>query len=416
MSSKEIFAVLEIADHEIRLVVAELHQSKLNVMKVEKVETSGIHQFKIVDESAIIHAIQKAVSNASRLIGASIKKVILVMPSYNMNRYNKRFTIPTETGKVEYNDVNKAIRQAYNMEIDETSEIVNLMITRYHINGYATRRLPLHEKATTLSIEAEIFCADKEMVYQYIKVTEKAGLDIIDICLDSYAIGCEAALYNQTSNQYIVSMRLERETTTLSLLANGILNSCMTLNRGYGEIIGEVSHHFGLPLDISARLLLYNMRLNQEIISSSPIYYWTTDDVAHTLSEAELTEKAKPLLDEWVQKVKEACAQIFETNQARCVITGEGAQMQGLAAYLKDQFNVECSVYVPETLGVRNSALSACMGAFYAYIDSKVWKQHIETSVDEKEFIQTVTVQKEKKDNVSEDTLSNRFKKIFGKN
>ena len=68
MERKQIFAALELADHEVRLVVGEFHETRFNVLRVERIKSSGIVNKKIVDERNIINAIRKAIQNCSQTL------------------------------------------------------------------------------------------------------------------------------------------------------------------------------------------------------------------------------------------------------------------------------------------------------------------------------------------------------------
>ncbi len=60
MKRKQIFAALEIADHEVRLVVGEFHETRFNILRVERVKTTGIINKVVVDEQNIVNAVMKA--------------------------------------------------------------------------------------------------------------------------------------------------------------------------------------------------------------------------------------------------------------------------------------------------------------------------------------------------------------------
>ena len=44
MARKEIYAALEIADHEVRLVVGEMFDSRLNILRVERAAGGGVEK------------------------------------------------------------------------------------------------------------------------------------------------------------------------------------------------------------------------------------------------------------------------------------------------------------------------------------------------------------------------------------
>ena len=52
--------------------------------------------------------------------------------------------------------------------------------------------------------------ADKKTVYDYARCVELANLEILDICLDAYAMAQEAAVFEQAIDRYIVQVDLSR--------------------------------------------------------------------------------------------------------------------------------------------------------------------------------------------------------------
>ena len=49
MNKKEIYASIEVADHEVRLVVGEFYETRFNILRVEKAPIQGIEKQKIMD-------------------------------------------------------------------------------------------------------------------------------------------------------------------------------------------------------------------------------------------------------------------------------------------------------------------------------------------------------------------------------
>ncbi len=414
MAEKEVFAALEITDYEVRLVAAELHNFKLNVLKVERRECGGVDSGRIVNADAVIFSIREAVSEASRLIGATIRNLILVIPSVNARSYFKRITVPCESGSIQDSDVMKALQAATKSVDDPHSEFVNIVPLRYGVNGYTSRRLPLAEKSEQLAVETEILTAEKRTVYAYVEAVEKAGYNVSDICLDSFAVATEASLFERSVEKYLLLVQMERKTTTLSLLNQGRILQSMLLDKGYGQIIGKIADTYHLPLDICARLLLYNARLMQEKLPDSPIYYWTVDSISHTLSEKELVELVKPEVKKMLEEIKEISGAILEREDCEVILCGSGAMMQDVSELSKEMLGRKTEVYIPETIGVRTGSLSACMGAIYAYIDKKSYLKKPETAISDQEY--RALYESILPAQSQEDTLSNRFKKIFTKN
>ena len=232
MSDKQIYASVEIADHEVRLVVGEFYETRFNILRVEKVRFNGVEDSIIVNESNVVTALIKAVDNASNILGYRIERILLAIPCVDVKRHSRRVNVMVKSGKVRLSDVQNGINEAIQYSPEENLELVNVGCIKYVINGISSRKLPLNEVCDAFSMEIDLFYANKRILYSYARCVEKAGLQILDICLDAYAIAEEAAIFEQTIENYIVLLNLSRQNTTLSLFSHGKLLSCETLNEG----------------------------------------------------------------------------------------------------------------------------------------------------------------------------------------
>ena len=412
MSDKQIFAALEIADHEVRLIVSELHNLKFNVLKVERIEIAGIDKLRIIDEQNVISGIKKAVMNAEKMIGASIQKVLLVVPSLDFSRLAKRITVALDNNRISIKDIQKALMAAMSSPLQDNKELVNFGTIRYIVNGFVTRRLPVNEKAESLAVEVDLLAANKDMVWEYVKCVEKADLEIIDIYLDTYAFSSEAALFERAIGHYVLAIRYEQNTTTLTLLANGRIESSVVINKGYGEIVDQIVAISGLSVDIAKKLLLHNCRLKGKV-DTSPIYLWSHDNKTFTISETEMVDIVKPLIDEWIEEIRSISQEILANIDILCVLYGEGSQILQLNEVLSEELDHKFSVYIPETLGVRNSSLATCIGLFYCYRDQELFRGKNLYSINSDEFVKMINAHKTTDESEKEETLTNRFKKLF---
>lgn len=224
MSEQNIIATLELSDHEIRLAVGQFFNKRLMVLKVERVPCSGIVGQSIHDTSIVAAALRKACEHVGQTLGAPIQRVILALPSVSMHRFNQKISVDT-TGRLLLTDVQRGIRQAIKTPLPDHLEIINVIINRTLVNGVTLRRLPLDEACSSFTLDVDLLCADKALVYEYAAVVEKAGLEIQDVSLDHYAIGKEASLFERSMDRVQILIKLERQSTSLSLFAKGKLMS-----------------------------------------------------------------------------------------------------------------------------------------------------------------------------------------------
>ena len=95
-TEKQIFAAVEAADHEIRLIVGEFFNTRFNIIKVERVPVSSISYDKVTDPEAVTKAVRTAAENAKKMISAEVQRVILAIPSFRAKRYSFKSTVDVE--------------------------------------------------------------------------------------------------------------------------------------------------------------------------------------------------------------------------------------------------------------------------------------------------------------------------------
>lgn len=415
MSDKQIFTALEIADHEVRLIVGEFFNTRFNIIKVERVPCSGMSYNEVVDENAVVEAIRKAAANAAKQLGAQIRKVILAIPSYRMKKYSFKATVKIEgiDQTVTIQDVRNAIKQAEAMDIGRNFALIQTVCVKYTVNGITTRRIPLGEHCSEMTVDVDLLCADRTLSFGLVNCVEKSGLSIMDIFPDVYAVGKEAALFEQAVDRQIIILKLERTATTLGLLRKGKLMSSVILPYGTAAMVQNVEAQYGLPTGKGAELLKYSARLDQEVCSTNPIHLWRENGATKTINEQEFVDCTREDIEMWLNAVEKTCVPILKAGETTVIITGEGGETVGLNDLVQKRLNTETRCYIPDTLGGRNAGLTAALGLFYSYQDKLPITGYIDDSLDMEAFVKAVSYRDKKEDGNKEDTLTNKLKTLF---
>lgn len=395
---KQILAVCEIADHKVRLIVAEFFHTSLNILKVEQVTTTGFDGRFVLDEQAIVESIQRALLNASKNLQASIERVLLVVPSLGMQKYSQKLDVSvSDIDKgIQIIDLKKAYRQLMSSSIRQDKEVVFVNIVRYIVNGVPFRKAPTSENVNKMQIEADIYVADKSLTYQLAACVEKAGCEILDIVLDSWALAKETALIEQSSKDVMIAIRLDSHATQLNLYYQNKLVTSEWLEIGFQQWVDALSKYFSLPNEVASRLLYYNCDLNAETYSNHPVYLWAVKEESKTCSQLQIMEIVNPLLDEWRKQLLRMCEPIIEKRSTKILITGEGSLLEGLDVFVNEAFDKETKVYVPETIGARDPGLTVALGAFYFYQDLEEWRKKPYQSINVLEFQEMIGSKKSK--------------------
>lgn len=410
---KKIIAAIELADHEVRLVVGQFFNGRLNVLKVERVAHNGISNYTIIDPYSVKKAIQKAIDNASKNIGSTISSALVIVPGFNMTRINSVQTTSIN-GTITKEDLIKVEESFYKTDGPREKVLVNVLMNRYHVNGLATRKIPLNERCNELSVEADCYYCDKGVVFDYLKVVENAGIRVIDIIMSDIGLAKEASLLEQSISESIIATVFERDTITLTLYQKGQIMTNIILDAKLQTIFDKVMSTYNFDDAIAERLLYYNLDINDVSPSLNPIFAWSTKTGNHSLNKKDLLDLVGDDLIKILDEVHDVATPIFAMGDARYIVTGESSVIMGVVEILKTISQVEVSLYRPTTFGVKDPAFTTLLGAFYFYKDTEVFRSSITSSLDEAEFYRNAIYRESKPNSdTSTNSFTKRFKELF---
>ncbi len=415
MSDKQIFAALEVADHEVRLIVGEFFNTRFNIIKVERVPVSGLSDGVVEEPELIVKAITKAAIDAEKSIGARIEKVILGLPSYGIARKSVKSTVVVDSieGTITVQDIRKAIKKAQTVAIDKSLALIQTVCVKYTINGISSRRIPIGEKANELTVDIDLICTERKLAFDLVNCVEQSGLQVMDIFIDTYGISKEAALFEQSVDQNVVILKMERNSTTLGLLSKGRLTSGLVEPIGVGYFASNVIEEYGMSALDASELIKYSIRLGEKVYSDNPVYIWQNKGVTTKISEKELWSCIQPKVEDWINAIEKLCSPILQAGKTTVIITGEGGEIQNLNTLLQRRLKCEVRNYIPETLGGRNAGLTACLGLFYAYKDKMPIIGMSDNSLDMDAFIKSVSYRESRSSGNQEDTITRKLKGIL---
>ncbi len=370
MSKKRVYASIEIADQEIRLVVLEIFESRYNVLRVESVACSGVQNQTIVNEANVVSAIRTAVTNAQAALGYRIERVLLAIPSVNVMRSNQKVYVQIEDGtkSIRLFHIQQGYNKAIQKKLGDDVEFVNANRISYIVNGQETKKIPLSQTCEEFTMDIDLLYANKEMIYAYARCIEQANLEILDLCLDSYAIAQETAVLVQSNDRPIIQLDLEKDHCTMGFFTNGRLISCANLENGYNSFVEDITKKYRLSDEVGYRLLQNIFSGNEDENSDVIVYIEQKEDMRVEITAKELANVCLPKIRQWIANVNEACTPIVRQGNAKYVITGKGSNI----SVLKDMdkaFNAEALIYEEQSIGARDGSYVCGLGMAYAWQD-----------------------------------------------
>ena len=145
----------------------------------------------------MIKAIREAVANVSAKLKVPLKSVLLSIPGYRFKKEKRKFDRLLTQGVVNKEAIKEIFDEAYRMHVGSDYEILNLSCASYKINSIVYPKAPINEKSELLSCDIDFICGDKLLMYEYLSIVEKAGLQVLEVYQDGYSSCGEAALSNK---------------------------------------------------------------------------------------------------------------------------------------------------------------------------------------------------------------------------
>lgn len=418
MNTKQIYATLELADHEVRLIVGEFFNTRFNIFQVVCIPCQGMSFQGILNTDQVLDAIQKALVQINEKLKIKIKAVITTLPSYRFKHLNSKQTVKIEgfDGSITAKDIQTAIKQAETLKYGDKYVRVQSSISRYTVNGISSRKPPIGEHCSQLTVDVDMYYIDKHLAYDVANIIQQSGLKLMDIFVSGYAIAKEAALIEASLNKQIIVIDTQWQTTTLSQIFHGKLQNSVLFQGGLIDIVKPIMDKYHLKEEVVIELLKYGVEINKEIFSKNPIHMWKNENnELILLSEEEFMHNILPFIQKWIDNIANTCAPILKTCDSTVIVCGEAGEQRGFERLLQKRLQVETRSYIPETLGVRDAKLSTCLGLFYAYQDKLPLYGEIDDSIDVDAFIRQVSFRKTSEKERREDTLTNRLKSMFTK-
>lgn len=391
MAKKSVYAAIEIADREVRLVVVENFNDRSNVLRVERVEHSGIKKSKITDEKAVIAALEQAVNQAQAALGYRIERVLLAVPSVNVRPVNTRVHVDIEDGThtIRRFHIQQGLKSALSIKKPENTELVNVNRVLYFVDGVQQGKMPLAMDTPDFDMEVDLLFADKDTVYSYAAIVEKAGLQILDLALDAYGAGWETGSLVQSTDNPVILVDLEADHTLLTFLNQGRVQFCASLDKGYRSFIADLQKKYS-PTDAAAWRLLENLFESREVDARDTVIYIEQQENSRVeISAKELAQSLLPQIRSWIAEINAGCEQILEKSKARYLLTGQGSGIPVLKKMM-DAFNAPASIYTVSTIGARNGAFVVPLGLVYAWENINEINNRDLTSVNNNELEESI--------------------------
>ena len=410
---KTIITSIDIGTDTTKFVVGEYFNDKVNVLASHSIKSKGVRKGLIVDPGLATNMIKDGIKVINSKLGITIKKVIVNIPSYNVNfmLVTGSLDIKNEGNVITTDDVNRVIKNSVYGKIPDEYELLTVVPIDFIIDGNKGNSKPVGKNGQKLEIKGIMISVPKKSVYSVLGVMENAGLDVVDIVLSGMADYFEVKSDN-IKNKVGAIINLGHDTTTVSVINRGKIMNTEVLQMGGKNIEKDIAYVFGVSV--------FDARSLKEKFASSHKRFCQLNDVYEVkntlgdfvkLNQLEVSEVVMSRLSEILDLARKQILLLTKHEINYLVITGGLTEIKSFKNLVYEIFDKNVIIYTVNTLGVRDNKYVTSLGMIKYFIDKMDSRGRIISLVSDNDAIElTNPKEKEKKDN----SISRLFTNFIG--
>lgn len=406
---RKIFTALDIGSNTIKVVVGEFIGTKLNILSAVKVTSRGYVNNYILDKEALISRIKEAISKTEEELNIKIRKVILNVPTYNLDFKLTDGRVELEENVVKSNDIVRLLQDVSKNKIDHKNEIICTLPIMFKVDDEETIN-PYGKHGNILYVKSILVSTDKKAIYDLATIVNSCNLDIIDITTTGLV-----DYYNFKSKELdtknIAIVNLGSTTTNISIFSKGIFINNKIIDDGGFYIDKEIASVYNLKrneteyLKEKLALAVINNADEKETITLT-----NKNGEEITVNQYELSKIVSEKMDNLLKIIKKNINLLTKKEISYIIITGGLSEIKDINLLINNVFNKNGKIGKINNLGARDNSYSVALGML-KYFNSKLLLRNREfSSLTEEEIDAMCTISE---NNTSKNSLISRVVGYF---
>lgn len=406
---RKIFTALDIGSNTIKVVVGEFIGTKLNILSAVKVTSRGYVNNYILDKEALISRIKEAISKTEEELNIKIRKVILNVPTYNLDFKLTDGRVELEENVVKSNDIVRLLQDVSKNKIDHKNELICTLPIMFKVDDEETIN-PYGKHGNILYVKSILVSTDKKTIYDLATIVNSCNLDIIDITTTGLA-----DYYNFKSKELdtknIAIVNLGSTTTNISIFSKGIFINNKIIDDGGFYIDKEIASVYNLKRNETEYL---KEKLALAVINNADenetITLTNKNGEEITVNQYELSKIVSEKMDNLLKIIKKNINLLTKKEISYIIITGGLSEIKDINLLINNVFNKNGKIGKINNLGARDNSYSVALGML-KYFNSKLILRNREFSSLTEEEIDAMCTISEK--NTSKNSLISRVVGYF---
>ena len=242
MENEKIVVGLDIGTTKICAVVGRKNEyGKLEVLGMGKAESDGVIRGIVTNIDKTVHAIEKAVDEASNQSGIDIRVVNVGIAGQHIKSsiHHGSITRSSNDDEITVEDVNRLTNDMYRIVIPPGSEIIHVMPQDYIVDYEEGIKDPVGMSGVKLEADFHVITAQTNAINNINKCVKRANLEIENLILEPLASSL-AVLSEEEKEAGICLIDIGGGTTDIAIFHDNIIRHTSVIPFGGNIITSDI--------------------------------------------------------------------------------------------------------------------------------------------------------------------------------
>ncbi|QOY34381.1 cell division protein FtsA [Anaerobacillus isosaccharinicus] len=377
MNNKETYVSLDIGTSNVRVIIGDIANGSLNIIGVGNSKAEGIKKGSIVDIDETVRSIRRAVEQAERMIGMSIKNVIVGVSGNHIQLQpcHGVVAVSSPDREIGEEDIRRVIDAAQVFSLPPEREIIDVIPKQFIVDGLDEITDPRGMIGVRLEMEGTIITGSKTILHNLLRCVERAGLNIADICLQPLAAG-SVAISKDEKSLGVALVDIGGGSMTISIFEQGTLQTTSVIPVGGDHITNDIAIGLRISTEEAERVKTKYGHAHIELASKDETFKVGKigSELKEEFSQYELSYIIEPRLAEMLQLVENEIYRLgYQDLPGGYVLTGGTVKIPGLLELAREILQNNVRVAIPDYIGVREPQYTTGVGLIqFAHRNGKI--------------------------------------------
>jgi cell division protein FtsA len=348
---------IDIGSSKVGVLIAQrCDDGALEVVGKGRAANRGTRRGNIVNVEAAVEALKQACEEAEVMAGVEVSRAYVGIAGADVRAMNSRgmVTVSRRDREISFQDIQRVLEAAQSAPLPADREILHAIPQEFVVDEQGGIADPLQMLGSRLEVSVHLVTGQATRSKTLLTCVNRAGIEVTEVVFEALATA-EAVLTHDERELGCLLVDVGAGTTTFALFADGEVQHSAVVPVGAGHFTSDLATVLRTPFAEAERIKLEKGCCLLSLVSDEEGV--TVPTVAgggtRVVPKRELCEILQPRGEELFQMVQQDLQRvgIAEPPRAGVVLTGGGAQLDGLLELAEQIFN--CTVRYGLPVGLR---------------------------------------------------------------